>query len=263
VGVKLKVTTILASSLASTLAFGYAPHAKDARFQAVPSKVSSDLTEKFDYHRSSDFVEYILVSNLNLLGLWHPDKIIKVNDSVTQIVRDGTLEDVILGNPNAPNTIIEYVSMTCPHCADFHATIFNNLKRKYIDAGKVRYIVREFPLDTRAGVVAMLLRCADRDRFLALFDVLFNEQEAWASVNEKQTSNRLLQIFNLAGMSKEQFNRCLRDEELLDSIVGAKMKAQQEYGVESTPTLFVNGRKLENIQNIDEIEVLLMRDSQR
>src|SRR6185503_2006793 len=96
-------------------------------------------------------------------------------------MRPGPLPDLVLGKADAPVTIIEYASMTCPHCANFHKTTYPALKTKYIDTGKVRFIFREFPLDELAVAAAMLARCADQnERSMALIDVLFASQDKWA-----------------------------------------------------------------------------------
>src|SRR5947209_14674871 len=106
-------------------------------------------------------------------------------------MKPNPLGEMALGDPQAPITVIEYASMTCPHCAHFHLTTFPELKKRYIDTGKVRFVFREFPLDPVATGAFMLARCAGNDRYFALLDLLFHEQRQWA------VNNPLPPLFNV------------------------------------------------------------------
>ena len=107
-----------------------------------------------------------------------------VNVTQEELLKPGTLPDLVLGSANAPVTIVEYASMTCPHCATFHNKVLPVLKEKYIDTGKVRLIFREFPLDERAALASMLARCAGGDRSLPLISMLFSKQDEWATAKD-------------------------------------------------------------------------------
>ena len=126
---------------------------------------------------------------------------------MAELLKPGTLPDQMLGKADAPVTIVEYASMTCPHCAHFHATTLPELKKKYIDTGKARLIFREFPFDPRAEAGFMLARCS-KDKYFPMIDVLFKQQANWASV--ENAKDALLQISKLAGFSQE-FLRGLLD----------------------------------------------------
>ena len=130
----------------------------------------------------------------------------------------GPLPDIIVGKADAPNTIVEYASMTCPHCAEFQTEVLPQLKTKYIDTGKARYMLREFPLDNLAAAAFMLARCAGDDRYYPMVDALFETQETWAAPGG-DAKEKLLQIARQAGISKEQFDQCLADKELFGKIV--------------------------------------------
>jgi len=170
----------------------------------------------------------------------------KEDPAVAVLMEEGPLEDIVMGNPDAPNVIVEYASMTCPHCANFYTNVFPEVKEKYIDTGKARFVFREFPLDGLAVAASMLTRCADEDRFYPLIDGLFETQETWALPGE-DGKQKLLLIAKQAGFSQEAFDKCLADKELFDKIVAVRKKAHEEYGVDSTPSFFVNGKRLEGI----------------
>ncbi len=150
------------------------------------------------------------------------------------------LGDRVLGKDDAPVTIVEYASMTCPHCAHFHETTYPELKKRYIDTGKVRFIFREFPLDPLAAGASMLARCADKEKFYPLIETLFQQQTKWAV---EKPIPQLMAIAKQAGMSEQTFNTCLSDQKMLDAMQAEQKRATEKFGVNSTPTLFVNGKK--------------------
>ena len=157
------------------------------------------------------------------------------------LMEPGPLEDMAVGEENAPVTIVEYASMTCPHCANFHTEIYPELKTKYVDTGKVRLIFREFPLDARAYAASMLARCADKQFYFPMIDVLFKQQSVWARAEDPRPP--LLQIAKLAGFTQESFEDCLKNQELLDNVNAIRSKAAEEFGVNGTPSFFINGEK--------------------
>jgi len=171
--------------------------------------------------------------------------------TVEELMRPGPLPDLVLGKADAPVTIVEYASMTCPHCAAFHKTTYPALKSKYIDTGKVRFIFREFPLDEVAVAASMLARCAGGDKSIALIDVLFGSQDKWAV---RDPLPALLQIGKQAGFTQKSFEECLADQKLYSNIVATRERASKEFKVESTPTLFVNGKMVRGGVSIEELE---------
>ncbi len=160
--------------------------------------------------------------------------------STEELMNPGPLPDQVLGAAEAPVTIVEYASMTCPHCAHFHETTYPELKAKYIDTGKVRFIFREFPLDPLAAGASMLARCADKEKFYPLIETLFQQQTKWAV---EKPIPQLMAIAKQAGMSEQTFNTCLSDQKMLDAMQAEQKRATEKFGVNSTPTLFVNGKK--------------------
>ncbi len=160
----------------------------------------------------------------------------------------------VLGDANAPVTIVEYASATCPHCASFHKETFPALKKDYIDTGKVKFIFREFPFDDLALAAFMLARCAPEDKYFPMIDVLFEQQQTWARSNPKE---ELFKIAQLAGFSRESFEACLKNEEIAKGVIAIRDTAAETYGVESTPTFFINGELLQGSQSYDEFKKLI------
>ena len=175
---------------------------------------------------------------------------------VAVLMAPGPLEDVSLGKADAPNTIVEYASMTCPHCAQFHTAVLPELKEKYIDTGQVRLILREFPLDGLAMAAIMLARCAGPDRYYPMVDALFETQKTWAMPGA-DGKEKLLVIAKQAGFSKEKFDQCLADKELFEKIVETRKIAHEKFGVDSTPSFFVNGKRLTGEHQFKDFEAAL------
>jgi protein-disulfide isomerase len=173
---------------------------------------------------------------------------------VKKLMEPGPLPDMQLGKDDAPVTIVEYASMTCPHCAHFDIVTLPELKKKYIDTGKVRLILREFPFDPRAEAGFMLARCS-KDKYFAMVDVLFHQQESWARANDAKAA--LLQISKLAGFTQESFEACLTDQKLLDQIRAVKNRGEKDFGVDATPTFFINGKKYPGALSIEEMSAII------
>lgn len=174
-----------------------------------------------------------------------------------ELAKPGPLGDVVLGNPSSPVTIIEYASMTCPHCAEFNRTIYQQLKKDYIDTNKVRFIFREFPLDIKAAAGAMLARCVGKDdpnKYHAVVDLLFATQNDWVL---KDTSEQLRKLSKQTGMTDEAFNACLANQSMLDAMKKGQDEAYEKFKVDSTPTFFVNGTKLKGGATFDDFKKLI------
>ena len=165
-----------------------------------------------------------------------PSGSINMND----LLQPGALPEKVQGSDEAPVTIVEYASMTCSHCASFHVNTYPALKEKYIDTGKVRLALREFPFDPRAEAGFMLARCAE-DKYFAMVDVLFKQQDNWAPVQDARTA--LLNIAKLAGFTQESFEACLTNQELLDDVRAVRARGASDFGVNATPTFFINVKK--------------------
>jgi protein-disulfide isomerase len=170
-----------------------------------------------------------------------------------ELMKAGPLPDLVLGKEDAPITVVEYASMTCGHCANFHNKVFPALKEKYIDTGKVRFIMREFPLDNLAAGASMLARCAGGDKTFPLIGALFHTQESWAFVRGDPRPE-LFKVAKQAGFTQESFDKCLADQKLLDDISAVRTRAAEQFGVNSTPTFFINGKKMTTGPSIEEFD---------
>lgn len=170
------------------------------------------------------------------------------------LLKPGALPDEQLGKDDAKVTIVEYASMTCPHCAHFAETTLPELKTKYIDTGKARYILREFPFDPSAEAGFMLARCS-KDNYFPMVDVLFRQQANWVGVSN--TKDALLQISKLAGFTQESFEACLTDQKLLDDVRSVQKRGADEFKVDSTPTFFINGKTYKGAMSIAEMSAII------
>jgi len=157
---------------------------------------------------------------------------------MAELMMPGPLGDNSLGAANAPVIIVEYASMTCPHCAHFHETTYPELKKKYIDTGKVRFIFREFPLDPLAAAGSMLARCAGKDKYFPMIETLFSQQKDWVV---QKPLEPMLGIARQAGFTQQSFDECLANQEMLAGIEETRTRAMK-LGVNSTPTFFINGK---------------------
>ena len=174
--------------------------------------------------------------------------------SVLELEAKGPLDDIPLGSPTAPVTIIEYASMTCPHCAAFANNVFPKLKEKYIDTGKVRYIMREYPLDQLAAAAFMLARCAGPDKYYPLIETLFQQQPKWAV---RQPIPPLLAIAKQAGFTQQSFEKCLNDTALLGKIQEEREVGSNKFKVDATPTFFINGQRYSGEMSISDLDKVL------
>jgi protein-disulfide isomerase len=189
------------------------------------------------------------LAGLSIAGLERPA--LAQNPPLAELMAPGPLGEMSIGDEKAPCTIIEYASMTCPHCAHFHETTYPELKKKYIDTGKVRFIFREFPLDQLAAAAFMLARCGGGDKFFPMIEILFHQQKDWVVQRPLQP---LMTIAKQAGLSEQQFNECLKNQQVLDGIEEVRTRAAQKFGVQSTPTFFINGKLFRGAVTLPEIE---------
>lgn len=164
-------------------------------------------------------------------------------------------DDMVSGDSKAKVTIIEYASMTCSHCADFHKNTYPELKEKYIDTGKVKLVFRAFPLDEVALRGSMMANCSGADRFFKFTDVLFTTQANWAF--SKNYLEVLSNIGKLGGLSGEEFDKCLANTELEKKIMEGKFHAAKVLGVRATPSFFINGTMYKGTYNVEHFSKII------
>jgi protein-disulfide isomerase len=163
--------------------------------------------------------------------------------------------DRVLGKPDAPITIIEYASLTCPHCAHFDVEVLPKLKEKWIDSGKAKLVLRDFPLDEPALRAAMVARCAPPERFYPLVDTFFGQQEQWVMARDYRAA--LEKLAKLGGISNKEFAACISDKKLEDQVAQSRLTAAQQLGVEATPTFFINGKKFDGAPTVEAFDQAL------
>jgi protein-disulfide isomerase len=170
--------------------------------------------------------------------------------------KDG--EDMVMGSDKAPVTVIEYASLTCPHCAHFNETTFPKLKSEYIDKGLVKYVFRDFPLDRMALTAAEVARCAGPEKYFGFIDVLFRQQMTWTNAKDADalTAN-LKKVARIGGMPDTAVDACLKDKAVQDAVLAQSLKGEQQFKVNSTPTIIVNGTPHPGALSFDEMEAIL------
>lgn len=173
---------------------------------------------------------------------------------MTELMKPSALGDIAMGKDDAPVTIVEYASMTCTHCAHFSREVFPKIKERYIDSGKVRYILREFPLDPLAAGAFMLARCAGNDKYYPIVETLFEQFNKWVVQNPIPP---LLAIAKQAGFTQQTFEACLQNQKLLDGIDEVRKRGSQAFKIESTPTFFVNGERVVGALPLDEFSKVI------
>ena len=157
----------------------------------------------------------------------------------------------MLGDPNAPVTMIEYASLTCPHCAHFNTQILPEVKKKWIDTGKVKLIYRDFPLDQVAAKAAQIAECAGKDRYFGVIDLIFRGQQSWATASDPIAE--LAKPLRIAGLGENEIKACLANEAMSNAVV-ADYKSGETLGVNSTPTLFINGQLYPGARSVEELD---------
>jgi protein-disulfide isomerase len=160
--------------------------------------------------------------------------------------------EIIYGDPDAPVTIVEYASLTCPHCANFHTTMLPLLKERLLDTGKAKLVFKDFPLDQLALRASVLIRCNTGTRSRAMLDVLFKTQESWG--RSQDPVGALLNIGRAAGMTDEDLEACFNNQEIVDGVIQQRLEAEQTYQVSSTPSFVIDGTLYRGGMTIEQFE---------
>jgi protein-disulfide isomerase len=161
--------------------------------------------------------------------------------------------DHVLGDPNAPVTMIEYASLTCPHCAHFSTQILPEIKKKWIDTGKVKLVYRDFPLDQVAAKAAQIAECAPKDRYFGVIDLIFAGQQTWATASDPLSA--LAKPLRIAGLGEAEIKECLANDAMSNAVI-ADLQSGQTLGVNSTPTLIINGQLYPGARSVEELDGL-------
>jgi len=164
--------------------------------------------------------------------------------------------DHVLGDPKAPITIIEYASLTCSHCAHFHTQVLPEIKKKWIDTGKVKLVYRDFPLDQVAAKAAQIAECAGNDRYFGVLDIIFRGQPQWATAADPLAE--LAKPLRIAGMGETEIKACLANEAMSNAVI-KDYQGGEAMGVTSTPTLFIDGQLYRGARSVEELDGVLAK----
>ncbi len=170
---------------------------------------------------------------------------------------DITENDFVIGDINAPITIIEYASMSCSHCADFHINTLPDLKTEFIDTGKIRMVFRDYPFNYPALLGSMMMRCIPSDVRYDYMNALYQLQPSWVNKDPKITKKELYKIMQSGGMTKEEFDTCYGNIDNENLILEGVMEAQKVFNVKSTPSFIINGNLIEGNKNIKEFRQII------
>ena len=178
-----------------------------------------------------------------------------LNSDSSEALNDLVALRVVLGPDNAPVKIKIFSSLTCPHCANFHIKIIPEIKKNYVESGKVQLIFIDFPLDHAAFNASMLLHCLDQNKQITFLDTIYENQEEWTTgTNLNEINNNLKKIVQILGINSTQFNKCLNDEVIADKILNGRIDGHQKYSINSTPTIIINEKKLEGSASFKNIK---------
>ncbi len=172
-------------------------------------------------------------------------------------VLEVTEDDFVVGDKNAPVTIIEYASLSCSHCANFHNNTLNDLIKEYVDTGKARIVFRDFPFNYPALLGSMVLRCIPEDVRYDYMNALFQLQQKWVVRENAKSTQELYKIMQSGGMTKEEFETCTNNVELENTILQALIAAQNEFNIQSTPSFLINGNLVEGNKSIKEFRQII------
>ena len=172
-------------------------------------------------------------------------------------VLEVTEDDFVVGDKNAPVTIIEYASLSCSHCADFHNNTLDDLIKEYVDTGKARIVFRDFPFNYPALLGSMVLRCIPEDVRYDYMNALFQLQPKWVVRENAKSTQELYKIMQSGGMTKEEFETCTNNVELENTILQALIAAQNEFNIQSTPSFLINGNLVEGNKSIKEFRQII------
>jgi protein-disulfide isomerase len=174
--------------------------------------------------------------------------------TVADIMKAGPLPEMALGRADAPVTIVQYASLTCPHCKRFHRETFPKLKREYIDTGKVRFILRDFPIGKTSGNATIALRCAKPEKYFKLYGLFLKQQSSW--VSQEVRLDAIYAVAKQVGMTRPQFDACLKNQGMIDGLKWIKDRGRT-LGIIGTPNFFVAGKRVKSTLSMADIRKMV------
>ena len=172
-------------------------------------------------------------------------------------ILDVKKNDFSIGDENAPVTIIEYSSLSCSHCADFHNKTLDDIKNEYVDNGKVRFVFRDFPFNYPALLGSMVLKCTPNIDRYEIMNALFKYQKKWVNRENNKTTKELFKLMQSTGMTKKEFNNCISNTSVENEILEGLIEAQEQFSIKSTPSFIINGNLLEGNKSSKEFRQII------
>jgi len=161
---------------------------------------------------------------------------------------------IVLGANEAPIKIKVFSSLTCPHCAEFHLNVVPEIKKRYVDSGKVQLIFIDFPLDKAAFHASILLNCVDRGKQISLLDNIYKNQSEWTTGSSfEEINSNLKKVVKIFGINSKQFEKCINNETIGDKILIGRLDGEKKYSISSTPTIIINEKKFTGTANLKNI----------
>ena len=176
------------------------------------------------------------------------------NPSVAEVMQTGPLPEMAWGKADAPVVIIKYMSLTCPYCRKFHQEVFPEIKKRYVDTGKVRFILREFPIGRTSGTATIALRCAPPAKYLDLYGKFLDQQATW--VSQEVRPDAIFKVAQQVGMKREEFDLCLKNQGMIDGLKWVKDRGRT-LGIIGTPNFFVDGKLVKRVLTAPELSTMI------
>ena len=237
-----------------SVAFGLAGCSGDAMNALDPGRASNLTVETAAVGASARAPEPAFDPFSDSLATSVPMRQVIENPTLAEVMRPGPLPELSMGDADAPVTIIKYASLTCPFCRRFQAEVVPVLKRDYIDRGKVRFIIREFPIGKTSGMATIALRCAPMDRYLELYGRYLSSQAQW--VSQEVRIEPILKVAQGVGLTASEFDKCRQNHGMISALNQVKDRGR-ELGVIGTPNFFINGRLIKKTLDLAELREII------
>jgi protein-disulfide isomerase len=174
--------------------------------------------------------------------------------TLAEVLQPGTLPEIVIGKADAPVTIVEYASLTCPHCRKFHKEVYPDLKREYLDTGKVRLIWREFPIGKTSGMATITMRCAKPNKQVELINKFFDQQDSW--VSQEVRLDPIFAVAKQVGMSRAEFDACRQNQSIIEALKAIKERGRK-LGIIGTPNFFVQEKRIKGTLTMADIHAMV------